>query len=182
MTSALGKCFKTIARVIDKMSLVMGYLAGLWVVGMTLALFYSVVSRRVFNRPLIWDVDFAEIAMVIMVYLGVAYTTQVDGHVAMDAVFMRLSPKGQNRVLVFVDLVMVVFAAIALWLGWGTAGGHMHSLTQAATLPQAPGYVMIPIGLALLLLQALTMLGRHVASLFQSKEAPLPSAQASEAH
>ena len=179
MTSSMVSYVKAIARIIDKVSLFMGYLAGIWVVVMTLALGYEVVARRVFNRPTIWVVDFTEIAMVIMVYLAVAYTTQIDGHVAMDAVYARLSPKSQGRVMIFVDVVMVVFAAVVLWLGWQNAVDFVTRgpLTQAAKLPIAPAAVLIPIGLALLLLQTLVMLGRHTAKAFQSQEIPEPCAR-----
>ncbi len=174
--------FKALARIIEKTSMVMGYLAGVWVVIMTLVLFYSVVSRRVFNRPLVWDIDFTEIAMVVMVYLGVAYTTQIDGHVAMDAVYQRLSPRGQARVRVFVDIVVVVFAAVALWLGWSQAADFLRRwpLTAAATLPIAPAVVLIPVGMGLLLLQALVLLVRHTSKLFQSQETAGPTGPAYE--
>lgn len=168
--------FRSIARIIDTASLAMGFLAGIWVVVMTLALGYEVVVRRIFNNPTIWVVDFTEIAMVVMVYLGVAYTTKIDGHVAMDAVYTRMSPKTQDRMRIFIDLVMVGFAVVILWLGWQDAVDFVRRqpLTQAANLPIAPAVVLIPVGVALLLLQTLVMLGRHISKVVQSQKTPEP--------
>lgn len=172
LVSRAATSLSSVARFIETISTTLGLIAGAWVVVMTGALGYEVVARRIFNRPTIWAMDFSEIAMVVMVYLGVAYTTKIGGHVSMDAVYVRLAPKNQTRVRIFVDLSMLGFAVVALWLGWKDAADFLHRwpLTQAAYLPIAPAVILIPFGVALMLLQVLVLLGRDISGLFSKNQ------------
>lgn len=154
----------TVSGAIEWIGRVLGIVAGLVVVAMTCVMAFEAISRYVFNSPTTWALDVSEMLMLPIVYLGVAYATQVGAHVKVDAVVMRLSPAKQARVAVFSYLVSLAFAGMALWLGWQDAVDFAQRwpLTTAARLPVAPVVMLLPLGAALFCLQLLVLLSREI--------------------
>src|SRR5262245_36343442 len=52
--------------------------------------FCDVVARRVFNSGFTFTVEFTELAMALIVFLGVGLVTQDRGHIVVDLVTARL--------------------------------------------------------------------------------------------
>ena len=52
--------------------------------------FCDVVGRYVFNSPFTFTVEFTQLSMGLIVYLGVGLTTHDRGHIVVDVVTLRL--------------------------------------------------------------------------------------------
>jgi TRAP-type mannitol/chloroaromatic compound transport system permease small subunit len=103
-----------------------------------------------------------------LAFLGAAgYVMLVDEHVRIDAVAQRFSRRTRAWLDVAVLLGSVLPLAVLLgWLGGGLAwqawtSGELSS--NAGGLPRWPAYVCIPLGMALLGLQALSETVRRLA-------------------
>ncbi len=153
-----------VARAIDWLSDALGILAGGAIAVMTAVVVYDVVARYFFNAPTSWAVDLTEILMLPAVYLALAYTTKVGGHVNVDMLVMKMSPKAQERLAIVAQVASLVFASAALWSSWNAAVNYFQRwpVTMAASIPQAPAVMLILLGVAAFFLQTLLLLWTDV--------------------
>ena len=95
-----------------------GWIAGGLAFIMMLATVREVVGRYFFNAPTDWSLDINAFLLVVMVYIGSAYTTSVDGHVKADFFYRFLSGWKKNIVDIFIYLVCISYAFVLVWQGW----------------------------------------------------------------
>ncbi|WP_440996653.1 TRAP transporter small permease subunit [Arhodomonas sp. SL1] len=96
----------------------------------------------------------------IIFLLGAAYTLRTDGHVRVDVLYGRLSPRGQAWVdLAGSILFLVPFCFIVLWLSVQWAAFSWQTLETSGNpggLPRYPIKTVVPVAFALLLLQGVS--------------------------
>lgn len=91
--------------------------------------------------------------------LGASYTLKHNAHVRIDLLFQRLSHRSQAIVdLVTIALFLLPFAALMVWLGWpffhtSYVTGEVSS--NVGGLVRWPVKALVPLGMALLLLQGI---------------------------
>ena len=56
----------------------------------------DVLSRSFFNKPIAGTLELSEYMMAVIILLGAAYTQQVQGHVGVDFLTSKFSPRGQK--------------------------------------------------------------------------------------
>ena len=100
---------------------------------------------------------------------GAGYTLLRNEHVRIDIIQGRLSPRAQNWIDVFgIVLFLMPMSLIIMWLSWplflDSLARHEVS-TNAGGLIIWPARLMIPIGFALLIVQAVSELIKRVAFL-----------------
>lgn len=79
--------------IIDRFSIAVGYFSATLLLLLIANVFYDVVMRYLFNDVSI-GMQELEWHLYSMIFLfGVAYTLQADGHVRVDVIYERLSPK-----------------------------------------------------------------------------------------
>lgn len=100
---------------------------------------------------------------------GAGYTLLRNEHVRIDIIQGRLSPRAQNWVDVFgIVLFLMPMSFIIMWLSWPLFVDSLqrHEVsTNAGGLIIWPARLMIPIGFALLIMQAASELIKRVAFL-----------------
>ena len=85
----------------------------------------DVTCRYLFNNPISGAVELNEYLIVLITFLGLAYTQSVGGHVRTDIALSHLSPKLQNIIYLFVVLPIVI--ALFSIITWKTAEGAYAS-------------------------------------------------------
>ena len=85
-----------------------------FVVAFVLTMAYEVISRYVFNAPTVWSYDISYMLGGGMIVLGGAYLIYRDGHVRIDIIYGRLSPR--KRLIVDMALWLVFFLPMVLIL------------------------------------------------------------------
>jgi TRAP-type mannitol/chloroaromatic compound transport system permease small subunit len=99
--------------------------------------------------------------------LGAAYTLEKDGHVRVDILQSRLSPKAKAWVdLVGIVVFLIPFCALVFWvsLPWVMNSWHLHETSSnPGGLPRYPIKTVIPVAFVFLLLQGLSQLIKAVA-------------------
>lgn len=99
--------------------------------------------------------------------LGAAYTMQRDGHVRVDILLSRLSPKGKAWIEVIGILAFLIpFCIVVFWvsLPWVENSWRLHEMSSdPGGLARYPIKTVIPVAMVLLLLQALSQLIKALA-------------------
>jgi TRAP-type mannitol/chloroaromatic compound transport system permease small subunit len=131
-------------------------------------LLYMSLSRSVFNTPLNWGVEMAQFMMAAYYLLGGAYSMQIDAHVRMDIFYSRWTPK-RKALADTITAVFLIFYLVVLLIGgiYSTEYALIHGQKNysAWAPPMAPIKIIMTIGIALMLLQAIAMFFRDVATL-----------------
>jgi TRAP-type C4-dicarboxylate transport system permease small subunit len=120
------------------------------------------------SRSIVGASETASVFLVFLVFLGLGYTQRQDGHVSMEAVQSRLSPRTQavSRVL-----TLLICFCMSVLLIYGTAGEAWNSYVtgeyQFGTVryPFWPMKFGITWGFILLALQQLVDLARAIQAL-----------------
>ena len=85
--------------------------------GVALA-FINVVARYVFDSSLTWASELTIYFFVWSTFFGAVYCFKKDAHILVDVLIDRLSPAWNKRVLLFVQLVTLVFLVAVAWYGY----------------------------------------------------------------
>jgi TRAP-type mannitol/chloroaromatic compound transport system permease small subunit len=171
-TTAMPKVIRLYVRYVDAVNRVLGsivmYLA---LVMMALMLFGS-ITRYVFNVPFVWIIEMSQFLMAAYYILGGGYSMQLDAHVRMDVFYDRWKPKTRA----FVDSITAFFLVFYLvFMMQGGISSSAYSLKYNQTNysawapPMAPIKIIMTVGIALMLLQAIAIFFRDVAK-FTGKE------------
>jgi TRAP-type mannitol/chloroaromatic compound transport system permease small subunit len=161
---------KVFIRFVDRMNDVIGEAVSYLVVPLTLIVMFEVVMRYVFDAPTLWAWDVNMYLGGLMTILGAAYVHLYKGHVAVEFLLEKWTPK--NRALL--DLILSPFILVPLvilfWLGWEAAwksfkiGENWTSLWEPAIWPLR---LCIPLGAALFVLQVVS---RFLSDLIRYRE------------
>lgn len=123
----------------------------------------QIVARYVFNRALPGIYESAELLMVAIVFLGLAYTQSQHGHVRMELLVTRLSPRWKSILEAFTLLLSLALFAIITYKSWGNAyvSWQMSDVSMGLIdFPVWPSKILVPIGSGLLCLRFITQLLR----------------------
>jgi TRAP-type mannitol/chloroaromatic compound transport system permease small subunit len=121
-------------------------------------LFYEAMSRSVLNIPHAWNNEISSYVFWAYIFLGGGYVLLYDGHVRMDAIYMRWSPRGRA----IADAATFSFAAFYLvGMIWKTSFYAYLSIIQGEV--QAAGIhsyvwpvrVIMVFGIIVVLLEAI---------------------------
>jgi TRAP-type C4-dicarboxylate transport system permease small subunit len=146
-----------------------GVIAGILFMTMALVVTYNVVMRYFVARPPVWAIETTEYIMVYATFLAAAWVLSVDGHVKIDILVMRLSPR--NRYLLSVIVSFLGFVACAV-LGWFAAKSTYDLYTREVIMMKMmpwPKWILIapiPVGILLTLIQFI----RNLVALLGRKE------------
>lgn len=124
---------------------------------------YEVVMRYLFNAPTVWGMELAVLLFGPYFLLGGPYLLHLRGHVALDLARQRLSLAWQRRldlinfpIIVFFCAVLLYFSAPSAFSAWT----YRETSFSAWNPPIWPAKAMVPLALALMLLQALVEFAR----------------------
>lgn len=145
---------------INKVSQSINSFGVVFLFGMMLLIVTDVCLRRIFSRPLMGSFEIVELIMIILVYLGLAYTTVQKAHITVDLVLSRFSEKTQvliDSFTLFLSLGLFVLItwrniirARELWLEKATS--------SLLSIPIFPFYYLLAFGCGVLSLVLLTQL------------------------
>ncbi|GIX49277.1 MAG: hypothetical protein KatS3mg131_3488 [Candidatus Tectimicrobiota bacterium] len=163
-----GLASKPLAALEERLTLWLARVGAVALAGMMGLTFADVVGRFFFNRPIVGTVEVTELLMGLLIYGGLGYTTVTRGHIRVDLVITRLSPRRQALLDVLTLGLGVTFSLLISWQLWRKAldTAALGDLTQLWRLPVWPvAYAMaacsltLPLGLLLQWLRALRALG-----------------------
>lgn len=93
-------------------------IAALILAVLCLTTFADVVARYFFNAPFAFTVEATELAMGLIVYLGVGLVTHDNEHVSADVVTLRLPDRLRTLVGLVTNGLALAFLLVMVWRVW----------------------------------------------------------------
>lgn len=153
-------------RYVDAINRVVGRFALYLIFAMMGILLYAAISRTVFDFPLIWAVEMAQMTMAAYYLLGGGYSMQLNAHVRMDLLYGRWSIKRKA----FTDSITafcLVFYLIFLLYGGISSTQYALEYNQKNysvwAPPMAPIKIVMTFGILLMLVQAISIFFKDLA-------------------
>jgi TRAP-type C4-dicarboxylate transport system permease small subunit len=114
----------------------------------------DVTGRSFFNKPIPGTFELSEYMLAGIVLLGAAYTQQVKGHVGVDFLTSRCSPRTRSVLQALTTLAGLLIIAIMVWQGC-LEGIHEKTVSDQLRVPQWPFKLLVAVGGLLLWLELL---------------------------
>ena len=160
-------------RVYEMIARTCGTLSGVCVLVMVLTIVIDVVGRTFFYKPLEGSLELNEMLMVLIVFLGLAWTQSQRGNVKIEIFTSRLSFKSARAVDLAVWTLSLVFAFL-ITIGGITEALHSTRIREAvwgiARFPVWPGKIILSFGCFLLCIQFLVDIINELGHLRSGKE------------
>ena len=107
---------------------------------------WQVFTRQVLHSPSTWSEELSKILFVWLAFAGSAFLFGERGHIAVDFIARKLPVSGQRILQVIVQIVIIVFAVLAMiWGGYLAASIAWNQQMTALPLTLGWVYVIIPI-------------------------------------
>jgi len=119
---------------------------------------YEVAMRYILVKSQLWVPETSLFLFGTLFVLGGGYVFLHGGHVRLDAIYGRFSPKVQAILDLVTAIFFFLFCGVLVWKGWLMGWESLTSLERSASAfapPLFPIKLVIPIGAGLLVLQGL---------------------------
>jgi TRAP-type mannitol/chloroaromatic compound transport system permease small subunit len=157
---------KAYVRAVDAVNRVVGRLVMYMIFVMMGILLLSSTSRAFFGVSYIWIVEMSQFLLAAYYLLGGAYSLQLDTHVRMDLLYSRWSPRRRAFTDTFTAFFLI-FYLVFLLLGGISSTEYAITYDQrnysSWAPPLAPIKIIMTIGIALMLLQAIAVFFKDLA-------------------
>ena len=140
----------------------------LWVIICT-----EIFMRYVFRLPTIWVHETSGFVLCYAVMLGGAYTLAYKGHVNVDIMYGRLSPRGKAVLDLFTWLLFYAFVIVLVYKGWQLGILSIQRQELSNTFWRPPIYLVKPVifvGAVLIVFQGFTKTARDFVMAITGKE------------
>jgi TRAP-type transport system small permease protein len=160
----MADSFERLYRAYGQVLIWLGTLAGIIAFVVMWLIDVNAVTRKLFNAPVPGSFELTEAALVLIVFLGLAYTQQRRGHIRVTLLTRRM-PLGLRHFLFI--LAMLVGAALTAWYAYAAYTFALRSFKLneqqwgVIVFPVWPVKASIAVGMALLSLQFLLDAIRH---------------------
>jgi len=141
-----------VQRVIQKLIRYVNYISCALILAMMLLIVIDVLLRYAFTRPIAGSVEIVELMLVVVVFLGIAFTGSQKGHVALDLVVNRLPERIRAFVYSTTCALSLVTFSLIVWQSIVQARWVQgkNIVTGVWGISQFPFYYIIAFGCILL--------------------------------
>lgn len=127
---------------------------------LALDVFLQFFSRYVLGNSIAWTEEMARYLLILVCFMGGSMAVRKNSHIMVEF-FYRYMPTAMGRLLSsLVDIVRIVFFAVAAWLTYGLAG-RTQSMMVSVDVPKSYLYYVVMMGFLLMLLRAVQVAIRH---------------------
>lgn len=140
---------------------------------MTLDVLWGVFTRYLVGSQASWSEELARFLLIWIGILGAAYASGQRMHLSIDLLKPSLSPTGQRKLVVIINVLVILFALGVLVIGGFRLIYITHSLGQlsaALRLPMSLIYIVVPIsGLLVIYYKVLELAGKSDIEIIEEK-------------
>ena len=161
----MAKVLMIYVQRIESMNRWLGKIVSFLVYSMIFIYVFEAVRRYVFNIATIWAFELSQFILGSYFLLGGAYVLQCNEHVRMDALYNRWSVKQRAIIDLATFSLVVIYLTVFIWGGILDVGFALRYDQRIASLwapPVAPIKIIVTVGAAVLLLQAVALFIRDV--------------------
>lgn len=122
---------------------------------MTVAIFYQVIMRYLFNKAPSWTEELTRYAFIWCAYFGVSLGVKRNAHISVMAVIDLLSPKNRKKMYMIANVIFLAFSVIILKLGVETTMSiaKLGRKSAALEIPMWIVYAALPVGFTFIILR-----------------------------
>lgn len=140
-------------KIAEKLTYLLGWVAGLTVLLMMFHVMTDVIGKYVFNAPLPGTAEVvAAYYMIGCVFLPLAWVEAAGGSIVVELVFEKVSPRAQRVMLKLADVVSIVYYSVLGWFSWEVAT-HAWRINETVDgiwrVTTWPAKFLLPFGFAL---------------------------------
>jgi len=132
---------------------------------------WQVFTREVINNSAPWTEEAARYMFVVLSVLAAAYVFSERGHIAVEILIEKLSPRGQKVMGIIIELI-VIFFALLIFIYGGLRVAENAWGQDIATLPLSVGQVFLVLPIAGVLIAFYSI--AHLIGILAGVEKPLP--------
>jgi len=121
-------------RVVKRITEVMVVISALMLAVMMLISTADVIGRYLFLCPIDGAWEMVSMAFVICGAMAIGYTQLVKGHIQINLVSDRLTPRGRAGLFIFSYFICLMGSALVTWQGWLRAWKYMHKTVGGETI------------------------------------------------
>ncbi|MGB4075294.1 TRAP transporter small permease subunit [Pseudomonas sp.] len=161
----MPKAIRVFVHAVEALNRRVGRFAMYLIFAMLGVLLYSSISKTFFV-PAVWTLESAQFLMVAYFLLGGAYSMQLDAHVRMDLFYCRWSAKTRAAIDVLTIGFLLFYLVLLLYGGLSSTlyALEYNETSYSSWAPaMAPIKIVMCVGIALMLLQAIATLFRDIA-------------------
>ncbi|KRS19477.1 TRAP transporter small permease subunit [Roseovarius indicus] len=176
-----GSLLSRLDKQLVKLERVFALLSGLAVFSLMFLAAYSVGGRKFFGSPMAGYVDWIEMLMPLIAFMGIAYVQRDGGHIRMDIVIGQL----KGRALWAAELLSVILILLLIvGLIWGSWAHFDRSFdfsrplwsrdsTIDIGLPVWPSKILVPVAFSVLCLRLLIQIWAYGRAFVLGLERPV---------
>jgi TRAP-type C4-dicarboxylate transport system permease small subunit len=161
-TLIMRKLWGLFAAAVQRLNVLLGYVAALMIVTSTVAISFEVVARYVFRHPHDWNLELNIFLLVGSTFLAAAHTQMKRGHVGIE-VLDKIMPVHWSRWRYFLsDILSLLFSVLIAFYVWK----YFHEawvgdwVTDSTWGPKEwIPYALMGVGMTALCLQLLVQIG-----------------------
>lgn len=160
-----------IARAVNGLSTVAGYVSALCILAATLIIVEQVVVRYVFRTPTVWQVETSVYLLIASTFLGAPYGLKENAHINIDMLVIYLPRRAREWLDLLTSSIALAFCLFLAWRGgamWWDAYEGGWTSSGIFSFPLVYPYALLPLGMGLTSLQYLVRLGERVKGLRES--------------
>jgi TRAP-type mannitol/chloroaromatic compound transport system permease small subunit len=159
-------------RLIDRISEYSGKATSFLILLMIILICLETILRYAFNSPTIWSGELTTMVFGAYIILGGAYTLLVGGHVNMDIIHSRLSPRAKAIIDIITFVFFLFFVLVLIWKGSQRAMTAFSTMERSVTEWRPivfPVMIILVIGSFLLFLQGIAKFARDIQTLIKGR-------------
>lgn len=161
----LWQAVRAFVHAVDALNAWVGKVA-MWLFVLMLAvLVWGIVSQAVHVRS-VWVIEMAQFTMAAYYLLGGGWTLQRGAHVRMDVFYSRWSSRTRSKTDAFTSVFVIFYLVLLIVGGWESSAYALEVEQRSRSLWRplmAPIKIIMTIGMALMLLQAVAELCKDIA-------------------
>jgi TRAP-type mannitol/chloroaromatic compound transport system permease small subunit len=159
---------RSYVRFTDRISDYVGYLAAALIFVMGAALMFDAFTRNVINMPVHWAVELTQFTLAAYYFMGGAFTLKNNAHVRMDLFYSSLSERGRAKIDLVTSVCLLFYLVVTLIGGISSlqyaieTNERRFSIWNPSVIPIK---ALLVVCLVLMLMQAVSLVFKHVATL-----------------
>jgi TRAP-type C4-dicarboxylate transport system permease small subunit len=122
----------------------------------------EVVGRRLFGFSTLVSDEFSGYLLVVITFMGAAYTLKTNGFTRMEVIYNRFAGVGRRVFNILFNLVALIFLVVADYWIWVYTLSSYRSETKSISIVQTPLFIpqsFMGLGVTLLLFEVMLELG-----------------------
>jgi TRAP-type mannitol/chloroaromatic compound transport system permease small subunit len=159
---------RSYVRFADRISDYVGYLAAALVFFMGATLMFDAFTRNIINMPVHWAVELTQFTLAAYYFMGGPFTLKNGSHVRMDLIYSSLSERGKARIDLATSVCLIFYLVVTLIGGISSLQYAIETNERRFSIwnpSVVPIKALLVVCLVLMLMQALSLVFKHVATL-----------------